>query len=720
MRYDGAGRLAGGIGAPRKGERLRFLNIRLSRLRRLGAALLCVALLSSALVASAAADTSAADWPTFLHDPQRTAASPAGTFSTANAFRLTKHWSFQTQSVVAPSPTIVDGVVYVGSWDGYEYALDANTGALKWKTYLGVAQSVHCGNDGITSAAAVQNGMVYVGGGDGYWYALNAANGSVAWKLLIGSTLDSSGYYNWASPLIYNGSVYIGTSSYCDNPLVQGQLWRVDLTTHVPVAVFNIVPAGVVGGAIWTSPTVDPATNTIYLTTGTKVSPLGYAESMVALDATTLALKSYWQLPAALAVNDSDWGTTPILFTDAANNPLVAAVNKDGLMFAFRRSNLAAGPVWVQSIAQGGESPEEGDGSVSSAAFGQGLLFQAGGDTTINGVAVTGSVRALDPGTGRVVWQHASPDVVIASVAYTNGLVFAAGGATLEVLNASTGAVVYSTTTGGRIYGAPALANGQVYFGSRDGNVYAYGLSGPTTVGGGAFRLADTPYQTAALSWDGGAVQTSYLLARTPALALALPAAAATFVEQGLPNGQLDCYQLLSFWGVGLVGQSDVLCNLAGSRSAANAPPQVGVALNQSNTALVTWTPAPSADSYLVFALPQQAGAAMRVLPVASWTLGIADNTGGAPTCYVVATIVDGGVAGNSDIMCALPGQASFLGSRSVLTAPATATASAQAARSALQRQTAALHSDKIRADVARALAAHRQGAAPTPPATQH
>lgn len=685
--------------------------------------LLCVTVLSSALVASAAAGTASTDWPTFLHDPQRTAASPARTFSTSNANRLTKHWSFQTLSVVAASPSIVNGVVYVGSWDGYEYALDANTGALKWKTYLGVAQSVNCGNDGVTSAAAVQNGMVYVGGGDGYWYALNAADGSVAWKLFIGNTQDSTGYYNWASPLIYNGSVYIGTSSYCDNPLVQGQVWRVDLATHLPVAVFNVVPAGVVGGAIWTSPTVDPATNTIYLTTGTKVSPRGYAESMVALDATTLALKSYWQLPAALAVNDSDWGTTPILFTDAANNQLVAAVNKDGLMFAFQRSNLAAGPVWSQLIAQGGASPEDGDGSVSSAAFGQGLLFQAGGDTTINGVAVTGSVRALDPGTGRVVWQHASPDVVIASVAYSNGLVFAAGGATLEVLNASTGAVLYSTTTGGRIYGAPALANGQVYFGSRDGNVYAYGLSGPTAVGGGAFRLADTAYQTAALSWDGGAVQTSYLLNRTPATALALPATTATFVDSAVPNGQFACYQLLPLLGLGMLGKSDVLCNLAGTRVGADAPAQVGVELNQSNTAWVTWTPTNNADSYLVFAFPQQAGAATRLLASPSGTQGVADNTGGLPTCYVVATIVGGSIAGNSDIMCAVPGQASIPTGLAALAAPATAKTtaapSAQAARAALQRQTAGLNSGKIRAAAARALAAHPRSASPTPPAKQ-
>ncbi len=68
------------------------------------------------------------------------------------------------------------GVVYVGSWDGYEYALDATTGRMKWKTFLGITNVPGCYPPaaGITSGTAVQNGVVYVGGGDDYWCALDA------------------------------------------------------------------------------------------------------------------------------------------------------------------------------------------------------------------------------------------------------------------------------------------------------------------------------------------------------------------------------------------------------------------------------------------------------------------------------------------------------------------------------------------------------------------
>src|SRR5215469_8090439 len=78
------------------------------------------------------------DWPTYLHDPQRTAATgPSETvISPSNAGQLTRLWRFQTGAGIAASASIVGGTVYIGSWDGFEYALDARTGFQKWKTYL--------------------------------------------------------------------------------------------------------------------------------------------------------------------------------------------------------------------------------------------------------------------------------------------------------------------------------------------------------------------------------------------------------------------------------------------------------------------------------------------------------------------------------------------------------------------------------------------------------
>jgi outer membrane protein assembly factor BamB len=422
------------------------------------------------------------DWPTFLHDPQRSAADLAETALTpATAPGLAKSWATRIGSPVESAPAVVGRVVYVGASDGYEYALDAGTGAMVWRTFLGVTNLPAClPQMGVTSSAAVDGGVVYVGGGDAYWYALDAATGAVLWRVFTGDNSSTGGHYNWSSPLLSGGFAYIGVASLGDCPLVQGQLLQVNLTTHAVVHTFNVVPTGQVGGGIWTSPAIDTATGTIFVTTGTQqyfLQPM--VQSLVALDAATLAVRGSWQIPISQAVVDSDWGDTPILFSDAAGDQLVAAINKDGIAYAFRRGDVGAGPVWQHQIAVGGTCPICGDGSVASGAFDGARLYFGGGNAAIGGTGAIGSVRALDPGSGTPIWEHSAPGSVVGSLAYAGGLIVDGAGRTLEVLSAATGARLFSYAMGGPIYGAPSVSNGTIFAGSTDGSVYAFAPVAP-------------------------------------------------------------------------------------------------------------------------------------------------------------------------------------------------------------------------------------------------
>jgi glucose dehydrogenase len=107
---------------------------------------------------------------------------------------------------------------------------------------------------------------------------------------------------------------------------------------------------------------VDPATNTVFVATGTRTSGSQTpAEAVVAVDATTLTVKGHWQVPDCNpSCGDLDFGTTPTLMTDSANRQLIAAVNKDGNLYAFDRNSLGGGPVWQDHIAAGGPSPPVG------------------------------------------------------------------------------------------------------------------------------------------------------------------------------------------------------------------------------------------------------------------------------------------------------------------------------------------------------------------------
>jgi polyvinyl alcohol dehydrogenase (cytochrome) len=412
------------------------------------AALLGAAPLGAPRSASAASVNS--DWPMFLHDVARSSASTETTLSPSTVGGLKLKFTFGAAGPIADSAAVVGNVLYIGDWAGYEYAVNEISGALIWKTYLGMTHDPNCDpkDIGITSAASVVGGVVYVGGGDDYWYALDSTTGAVLWKVYTGDNSPAGAHYNWSSPLIANGYAYIGIASNCDAPLVQGQLLKVDLSTHQVVTTTNFVPDGQVGGGVWTSPTLDVSTNTIFVTTGTlNQYTQHYSQAIVALDASTLAIKDSWQIAFQDAVSDSDWGDTPTLTVDSGGQQLVTAVNKNGIAYTFLRSNLHQGPIWTRRIAVGGDCPTCGDGSIASSAFANGVLYLGGGNTVINGVGYQGSVTAVDPGTGNVLWKRGTQGAVFTSIAYINGLLAFGQGNSLEVMDANTGTSLYNYAT---------------------------------------------------------------------------------------------------------------------------------------------------------------------------------------------------------------------------------------------------------------------------------
>ncbi len=415
---------------------------------------------------------------------------------------LQSQWTGRTGAFIAAKPATSAGVVYVGSWDGYEYAYDEASGALRWRTNLGQTTGLcpETVTAGVTSSPWLEGGAAYLGGGDSNWYALDVASGAVRWSIGLGDNSTTGGLYNWSSPIVYGGHAYVGTSSLCDGPLVQGKVLRVNVTTHQVDTVWKVVADNQVGGTIWTSPVVDPASNTVFVTTGTRPAPSErYAEAIVALDATTLAVKSYWALPLDDPTPDADWGTSPTLFTDSGGRQLVAAINKNGILYAFSRGDLGAGPVWQVRIAEGGGCPNCGDGSASNGAFDGQRLYFAGGRTTIAGKAYKGSVRAIDPATGAIVWELGLPAEVLGALSIANGMLVVPDRLALWVVDPTSGVTLYGNDLGSEIFAAATVADGHLFLGTGDGVVHA--LAYPASAGAGAAR-AQAPGASAALAAD--------------------------------------------------------------------------------------------------------------------------------------------------------------------------------------------------------------------------
>lgn len=117
----------------------------------------------------------------------------------------TLKWKFKTGDVVHASPAVANGTVFIGSWDSNFYALDAKTGTMKWKFATG-RDTVSYNQVGIASSAAVAGSNVYFGCRDGFLYVLDTANGSLKWKH------DNNHGWVIGSPSVHDGVVYFATS----------------------------------------------------------------------------------------------------------------------------------------------------------------------------------------------------------------------------------------------------------------------------------------------------------------------------------------------------------------------------------------------------------------------------------------------------------------------------------------------------------------------------
>ena len=120
-------------------------------------------------------------------------------------------WKFHTGNVVHASPAVANGILYVGSWDSYFYALDASTGKEVWRFKTGVDPTIN-NQVGISSSAVVADGVVYFGCRDSHLYALDAAKGTQRWAY------PTDGNWVVSSPAVRDGAVYFATS---DSGLVQ-------------------------------------------------------------------------------------------------------------------------------------------------------------------------------------------------------------------------------------------------------------------------------------------------------------------------------------------------------------------------------------------------------------------------------------------------------------------------------------------------------------------
>jgi alcohol dehydrogenase (cytochrome c) len=401
-------------------------------------------------------------------------------------------------------------LLFMATLDAHLVALDRNTGSVMWDVTL---DDFKLGHAATVAPLAVKD-KVIVGnsGGDlptrGFIDAYDAKTGKLAWRFYTIPAAGEPGSETWSNP--------------------------------------EVLPRG--GGATWTTGSYDPDLNLIYWGTGNpnpdyyggdRLGDNLYTASIVALDADTGKLRWHYQFTPH-DTHDWDANQIPVL-TDLTINgqrrKVVLFANRNGFFYVLDRATgelLLGKPFtstqWAREIGKDGRPivlnlgvPAEGgsgDGSTTCVPdlYGAtnfmppsydparelffvmtretcaiytpqkqepqpGRTFMSGGMRTLPEPSYS-AVRAIDPKTGAVKWEHKVGTPSFAGVMSTaSGLVFAGDNdGNLNALDSRTGRKLWSYRTGSRIYGAGAMSY------MLDGRQYILIPSGVTLV---AFGLPD-------------------------------------------------------------------------------------------------------------------------------------------------------------------------------------------------------------------------------------
>jgi len=363
---------------------------------------------------------SVSSWPMWRADPTHSSTAQEGPSN------LTVAWKFTTNGAVISSPSVADGIVYVGSQDKNIYAIGAWSGNLIWNFTTQGA---------IESSPAVANGKVYTGGDDGYVYCLDAYTGAFIWKTFVNGNLP----YTYgslvlkSSPAVSGGRVYIGS--------LDGSLYALNVNDG------NIDWKFETGGPILCSPAV--ADDAVYFTSEEPTTGALYK-----LNANTGAVIWKQQLPYEYQFTGG---------TEMMGSPSVAA----GMVFAssdlrtYYGINATTGDiVWTFT------NPAAMEFIVSSPIYVNGELF----------IIDKFNIACVNAMNGNTIWSFFTGDELYVSPSYADGKIYIVTSQRhIYILDATNnGTKLASFTTPSSGWSSPTLSNGRLYVGNNDWNVYCF------------------------------------------------------------------------------------------------------------------------------------------------------------------------------------------------------------------------------------------------------
>jgi alcohol dehydrogenase (cytochrome c) len=234
-----------------------------------------------------------------------------------------------------------EGVLYVVTGMDDVFAISVDTGAVLWEYRANLDPEkvrVCCG--WAARGVGMGDGRIYVGQLDNQVVALDQKTGKVVWRTQS-QTLDDGPYSITMAPLYYDGMVIIGHSG--GDMGIRGMLKAFDAKTGAERWRWYTIPGPgepghetwpsyndswkYGGGAVWSTPAVDPELGLIYFPVANPGPDLNgavregdnlYTSSVVALEAATGKYRWHFQ-----AVHHDIWdygGSNPVVLFDVMLN----------------------------------------------------------------------------------------------------------------------------------------------------------------------------------------------------------------------------------------------------------------------------------------------------------------------------------------------------------------------------------------------------------------
>lgn len=400
-----------------------------------------------------------ANWTVFGHDLENSRANTTETeLSPMTVSGLRRHWQFMGAASTS-TPAVVDGVVYLPTWDGKIHGFQLADGNELWATEL---------PNLVDSSVAVSETQIFVGDNMGFVHALDRATGALQWT----QQADSHPHAHlWSSPVYIAdpGLVVVGVASGEESVLgpytFRGSVAAFDAASGAMAWQFYTTENDSTSGpgvAVWGTVAVDTTRKAVYVGTGNTyaapTSPL--TDSLLALDYTTGELQWSHQFTEADVFTvvslaggpDFDLGSTANLFS-VDGKDLVGIGIKSGTYCALDRDT---GTVeWVAQLTRGSVL----GGVISASAYAEGVVYVASNRFS-EGLT---DVVSLNTSDGSERWRVTLSSVTYGGVAYANGVVYIANdSATVVALDAASGEELWTDKLPNATAASPVVADGRL------------------------------------------------------------------------------------------------------------------------------------------------------------------------------------------------------------------------------------------------------------------